>query len=115
MNAQPKGVLKQLSDKSDLTWVDFENGIDHPLMNITKGPDCSVTREFVNSMQVDTDFANCLTSFSIIDQIVTSCIGSLVQGPWFLCAHIEVGGGTSYALLHTEIKIWCPTTTNSSS
>ena len=60
-------------------------------------------------------FANCLTSFSFIDRIVTSCIGLLAQGHWFLFAHIEVGGGASYALLHRGIKIWRATTTNSSS
>ena len=37
----------------------------------------------------------------------------LVQGSWFSYAHIEVGGGASYALLHTGINIWCTTTTNS--
>ena len=115
MNAQPRGVLKQLSDKSDLTWADFENVSDHPLINITERPDYSVTRKFINSMQGDMDFANCLTSFSIIAQIVNSCICLLVQGPWFTHAHIEVGGDASYALLHTGIKICCATTTNSSS
>ena len=115
VNVQPRGVLKQLSDKPDLTWVDFEKIPDYPLINITKGPEYSVTRKFTNSMQRDMDFADCLTCFSFTDQIVTSCVGLLVQGPWFSYAHIEVGGGASYALLHTGIKIWCTTTTNSSS
>ena len=115
VNAQPRGVLKQFSDKPDLTWADFENISDYPLINITKGPEYSVTREFINFMQGDMDFADCLTSFSFKDQTVTSCVGLLVQGPWFSYAHIEVGGGASYALLHTGIKIWCTTTTNSSS
>ena len=61
------------------------------------------------------DFAKCLKSFSFLDQIATSCVGLLVQGPFFSYAHIEVGGGASYALLHTGIKIWCATTINSSS
>ena len=115
VNVQPRGILKQLSDKPGLVWADFGNIPNYPLFNITKGPEYSVTREFINSMQGDMDFANCLTSFSFLDQIVTSCIGLLVQGPWFSYAHIEVGGGASYALLHTGIKIWCATTTNSSS
>ena len=46
---------------------------------------------------------------------MTSCRGLLIQGPRFSYVHIEVGGGASYALLHTGIKIWCFTTTNSSS
>ena len=115
MNAQPRGLLKQLSDKSDLTWADFENVIEHPLVNHTKDRNYSVTCDFVNSRQGDMDFADCLTSFSFIDQSVTSCIGFLVQGPWFSNAQREVGEGASYALLHTRIKIWCSTTTNSSS
>ena len=113
VDAQHRGVLQQLSNKSDLTRADFENVIDHPLMNITKGPDYSVAHEFVNSMQGDMDFDHCPTSFSFIDQIVTSCIGLLVQGPWFSYAHIEDGGGASYALLHTGFKIWCATTNSS--
>ena len=115
MNAPPRGVLKLLSDKYDLTWADFENLPDHLLINIRKGPDYSVTREFINSMQGDMDFANFLKSVSFTDQIVISCVGLLVQGPWFSYAHIEVGGGASYALLHTGNEIWCATTTNSSS
>ena len=39
MNAQPRGVLKQLSVKSDFTWTDFENVPHHPLITITKGQD----------------------------------------------------------------------------
>ena len=58
------------------------------------------------------DFAYCLTYFPFTDQIVTSCVGLLVQGPWFSYAHIEVRGGASYALLRV---IWCATTTDSSS
>ena len=77
VNVQPRGILKQLSDKPDLVWADFENIPNYPLINITKGPEYSVTREFINSMQGDMDFANCLTSFSFLDQIVTSCIGLL--------------------------------------
>ena len=115
LSAQPRSVLKKLSDKSDLTWADFENVPDHPLINITKGPDYAVTRDFINCMQGDMDFANCLTSFSFTDQIVANSVSLLVQGSWFSYAHIEVGGGASYALLHSGIKIWCATTTNSSS
>ena len=74
-------VFKKLSDKFVLSSDDFENVPDHPLFNITKGLEYSVTRKFINYMQGDMDFANCLTSFSFTDQIVTSCVGLLVQGP----------------------------------
>ena len=58
MNVQPSDVLKKLSDKSENDIdLDFENDIDHPLMIITKGPNYSVTRDFLNSMQRDMDFA----------------------------------------------------------
>ena len=45
--------------------VDRMNDIndDFPLINITKGPEYSVTRDFTKSMQGDIDFADCLTSF----------------------------------------------------
>ena len=45
MLIRPRGELKQLSDKLDLTWTDFENIPSHLLINIAKGPDYSVTRE----------------------------------------------------------------------
>ena len=111
VNTEPRGILKQNSDQPILIWTDF----GPPLINITKRPEYSVTREFINSMHGDMDFVNCITSLSIVDQIVTSRIRLLIQGPWFSYAHIEVGGGASYALLHTGIKIWCSTTTYRSS
>ena len=58
VDVQPSGVLKHLSDKSDLIWSDFENIPSHNLINITKEPDYSVTREFINSMHGDIDFSN---------------------------------------------------------
>ena len=67
VNTEPRGVLKQLSDQSNSTWADLEKITDHPLINITEGPKYSVTREFINSMQGDMDFVNCITSFSFVD------------------------------------------------
>ena len=49
------------------------------------------------------DFADCLTSYSFTDQVATSCIGLLVQVPWFLNARIEVSGDAFYTLLQTGI------------
>ena len=46
---------------------------------------------------------------------MTSCVGLLINGPRFSYAHIEVGDGASYALLHTGLKFWCTATSNSSS
>ena len=46
---------------------------------------------------------------------MTISVGLIIHGPWFSYAHIEVGGGAPYALLHTGIKIWCSASTNSSS
>ena len=50
VNTEPRSVLKQFSDQSNLTWADLKNIPDHPLFNITAGPKYSVTREFINSM-----------------------------------------------------------------
>ena len=67
VDVQPWGVLKHLSDKSYLIWSDSENLPPHNLINITEGADYSVTREFINSMQGDKDFFDCLNSFSFAD------------------------------------------------
>ena len=37
-------------------------------------------------------------------------MGLLIKGPWFTYAHTEIGGGASFALLNTEIKICCAST-----
>ena len=66
-------------------------------------------------MQGDIDLSSCLNSFSFADQIVTSCVGLLINGLRFSYAQIEVGGGAFYALLHTGLKFWCTATSNSSS
>ena len=105
VNTEPRGILKHVSDQPNLTWTDLEKISEPPLINILKGPEYSVTREFINSMQGDIDFVDCVTSFSFVDQILTSSVGLLIPGPWFSYAHIEVGGGASYALLHTGNKI----------
>ena len=61
------------------------------------------------------DFSNFLNSLSFEDQIVTSCVGLLINRPWFSYAHVKVDGGAYYALLHTGLKFWCTVTSNSSS
>ena len=35
-----------------------------------------------------------------------------MKGPWFTYAHTEIGGGASFALLNTGIKIWCTSTSS---
>ena len=39
-------------------------------------------------------------------------MGLLIKGPWFTYSHTEVGGGASFALLNTVIKIWCASTSS---
>ena len=58
------------------------------------------------------NFNHCLSPVCFRDQIVTSCMGLLIKGPWFTYAHTEIGGGASFALLHTGIKIWCASTSS---
>ena len=36
----------------------------------------------------------------------------LKKRPWFTYAHTEIGGGVSFALLNTGIKIWCAYTSS---
>ena len=106
------GVLKLFCDHPNLTWAYVNNIPSRPLTSITKGPQYAVTRQFVNSIQADMNFNHCLSPFCFLDQIVTSCMGLLIHGPWFTYAHTEIGGGASFALLSRGIKIWCASTSS---
>ena len=66
-------------------------------------------------MQRDMDFSDCLNSYKFADENVNSCDGLFINGLWFSYAHIEVGGGASCAVLHTDLKVWCTGASNSSS
>ena len=59
------------------------------------------------------NFSYCLSPYCFFGQIVTSCMGLLINGPWFTYAHTEIGGGASSALLNIGIKIWCASTSSS--
>ena len=112
VNVKPTGVLKMFCDHPNLTWNHFNNIPSRPLTNITKGPQYAVTRNFVNSIQADMNFSQCLTPYCFLDQVVTSCMGLLIKGRWFTFAHTEMGGGASFALLNRGIKIWCASTSS---
>ena len=109
---KPTGVLKLLCDHPNLTWNHVNNILSHPLTDITKGPQYAVTRSFINSIQADMNFSHCLSPYCFLDQIVTSCMGLLIKRPWFIYAHTEIGGGASFALINTGIKIWCASTSS---
>ena len=85
-----------------------------PLTNITKGPQYAVTRNFANSFQGDIKFNHCLSLYCFLDQIVTSCMGLLIKRPLFNFAQTEIGGGASFALINRGIKIWCASTSSTS-
>ena len=107
VNVRPTGVLKVFCDHPNLTWNHLTNIPSRPLTGITKGPEYAVTRSFVNTIQADMNFSHCLSPYCFRYQIVTSCMGLLIKGPWFTYAHTEIGGGASFALLNTGIKFWC--------
>ena len=113
VNVEPKGVLKLFCDHPNLTWNHVNNIPSRPLTGITKGPQYAVTRQFINSTQADMNFNHCLSPYCFLDQIVTSCMGLLINGPWFTYAHTEIGGGASFALLNRGVKIWCASTSSS--
>ena len=112
VNVKPKGVKKLFCDYPNLAWNHVNNIPSRPLTGITKGPQYTVTRSFVNSIQADMNFSHCLSPWCFLDQIVTSCMGLLKKRPWFTYAHTEVGGGAPFALLNTGIKIWCASTSS---
>ena len=110
VNVKPTGVLKMFCDHPNLTWNHLTNFRSRPLTGITKGPEYAVTRSFIYSIQADMNFSHCLSPYCFRDQIVTSCMGLLIKGPWFTYAHTEIGGSASFASLNTGIKIWCAST-----
>ena len=112
VNVKPTGVSKVFCDHPNLTWNHLTNIPSRPLTGITKGPEYAVTRSFVNSIQADMNFSHCLPPYCFRDQTVTSCMGLLIEGPWFTYAHTELGGGASFALLNKGIKIWCASTSS---
>ena len=112
VNVKPTGVLKLLCDHPNSTWIHVTSILSGPLTGITKGPQYAVTRSFINSSQADMNFSHCLFPYCFRDQIVTSCMGLLIKGPWFTYAHTEIDGGASFALLNTGIKIWCASTSS---
>ena len=115
IDIQPKGILKDLCEAENLSWSNIENLPPSRLVKIVQNSSASPTHEFIYSKRADVDFADCLSPFNFQDQIVTSYIGLVCDGPWFSSAHIEVGGGASYAFLNSGLKFWCSTTSNSAS
>ena len=109
---KPTGVLIVFCDHPNLTWDHVNKVPSRPLTSITKGAQYVVTRQFVKTIQAVTNFSHCLSLYCFLDQTITSCIGLLIKGPWFTYAHTEIGGGASFALLNTEIKIWCASTSS---
>ena len=110
VNVKPTGVLKLFCDHPNLTWNHLTNIHSRPLIGITTSPQYAVTRSFINSIQADMNFSHCLSPYCFRDQIVTSCMGLLIKGPWFTYAHTEIGGGASFALVNKRIKTWCAST-----
>ena len=111
VDVKPTGVMKLFCDHPNLTRNHVNNIPSRPLTGITKGPQYAVTRSFINSIQADMIFSHCLSPYCFRDQIVTSCMGLLIKGPWFTCAHTEIGGA-SFVSLNTGIKIWCASTSS---
>ena len=97
VNVKPTGVIKLFCDYPGLTRDHVINIPSRPLTSITKGPQYTVTRNFVNSIQSDLNFSRCLSPYSFLDQVVTSCMGLVIKRPWFTYAHTEISGGASFA------------------
>ena len=83
VNVKPTAVLKVFCDYPNLTWNHLTNIPSLPLTSITNGPEYAVTRSFIDSVQAVINFSHCLSPYCFRDQIVTSCMGLLIKGPWF--------------------------------
>ena len=53
------------------------------------------------------DIRHCLSPYCFNDQVVTSCLGLLINWPWYTFAHRQIGSGASFDLLSKGIKNWC--------
>ena len=113
VDVKPTSVIQLFCDHSNLTWDHVNNIPSRALTGITKGPQYAVTRQFVNSIQAEMNFNHGISPYCFIDQKDTSCMGLLLNGPWFNYAHTETGGGASSALLNQGVKIWCASTSSS--
>ena len=98
VNVKPTGVITLLFDHPNLTWEHVNNIPSRPLTNVTKGSQYAVTRNFTDSVQADMDFRYCLSLYCFSDEVVTSCLGLFIKGPWFTFAHTEISGGASFDL-----------------
>ena len=114
-DVQPKGILKEFCEAENLSWTQVEEKAAPVLLKLTHGPNSVAARDLINSKRADIDFINCLSPQCFRDQVITNCVGLVNEGPWFSSAHVEIGGGASFAYLHSGLKIWCSATSNSSS
>ena len=112
VNVKPMGVIKPFCDHPNLIWEHVKNIFSHPLSSIIKGPEYAVTRNFTSSVQASMDFRHYLSPYCFSDQVVKSCMGLILDGPWFAFAHTEIWGGASSALLNKGIKTWCASTSS---
>ena len=109
---KPTIVIKLFCDHPILTWQHVNDIPSRPLTHITKGPQNAVTSKFAKSIEADMDFHHCLSPYCFDNQVVTSCMGLLIKGPWFIFANTEIGGCASFALLNKGIEIWCACTSS---
>ena len=112
VNVKPTSLSKLFCDYLKSTWKHVNNILSRPLTNITKSPQYAVTCNFSNSIQADINFRHCLSPYCFSDQVVTSCMGLLIKGPWFTFAHMENGGSASFAVKKKGIIIWCASTSS---
>ena len=90
VNVKPMGVLKSFFDHPNLIWEHVKNIFSRPLSSIIKGPEYAVTGNFTSSVQASMDFCHYLSPYCFSDQVVKSCMGLLIDGPFFAFAHREI-------------------------
>ena len=97
-------MLKQFCDHTNSTWQLVINIFSPPITSITTGPDYAITPKNLDSFQAEMIFRHGLSLFCFNNQVVTSCTGLLIKGPWFTFADTEIDGDACSAFLNKGIK-----------
>ena len=80
VNVNQTDVIDLFSDLSHLTLGHLSSFSSRPSMNVTKGPEYAVTRNFLDFTRADIDFCHCLSPYCLNDQVVASCLVLTLKG-----------------------------------
>ena len=105
VDVNQRDVIDLFRDLSHLTLGHLSSFSSSPLMNVTKGPEYAVTRNFLDFTRADIEFRHCLSTYCLNDQVVASCLVLILKGPWYTFAHTEIDSGVFFVIMKKEKKM----------